>query len=176
MSRSKHAAAFWDRVFYWRGRLNESANYPALASLEDFWQRAQDDDQTRQMLDNPQKWGNDPVSSLLNYIESGFYPPPELLLAIQERFQFYIDTQSDLETCLFGPPIPRAGHHAKRRNKADQDSRIRWNFAWALHRGLSRIDAAEEVVTELGLEIDAESLLRQLRGYKGFPLNKKTDE
>jgi hypothetical protein len=142
----------------------------ALADLEHAWQAI---DKANYwpvfwplVRESPERIASTPIEALAAYVESGLYPPPELLLVLRTTFESYIGARGeiDLEEAFFGPPKRKAGNYAARRTASYDEGR------WALEilsstRDKTRtdIEVAEEIVAREGLTIDPESLLRRAR-------------
>lgn len=110
-----------------------------------------------------------PLSSLFYYVEMGFYPPPELLLALHSCWRVYEDACGEitLEEAFLGRPVQKAGNYARRRLSTMKWLRITWEFSDQLRSGKSRTEAAEAASSAVGGKPDADSILRMLRGWKG---------
>lgn len=118
-----------------------------------------------------------PLSSLFYYIEMGFYPPPELMLALADAWSVYRAGCGavTLEEAFLGRSVQKAGNYAKRDQAKLKKMRIRWEFAALLRNGRSRQEAAEEISNLFHGRPDADSILRDLRGFTGFKPKSKVD-
>lgn len=60
-----------------------------------------------------------PIGAFRYYIEMGFYPPPEILMAIADAFEMYFKTSGklSLEEAFFGPEKKWVGNKAVRKAK-----------------------------------------------------------
>lgn len=107
-----------------------------------------------------------PIEALSYLIGMGFYPPPELLLAIADCIDTYMANGGSmtLEEAFFGRPKKSAGNHAKRSESRTRKIALKWRFIEYLRAGNSRIQAAEMVSELFNHSIDADSVLRMVRG------------
>ena len=120
-----HDKKLWDRADEWRAKLAESyANrfsdddnlvYPVLVGLEEAWQRAHDEEIEQGFLNREERVADNPINAALYYIDSGYMPPPELLMTMYDCFQHYKFISQDLERSIFGKPIQKAGNYAQRK-------------------------------------------------------------
>lgn len=117
-----------------------------------------------------------PIETLSYMLEMGFYPPPELLMAIIDCFDAYMANggRITLEEAFFGRPMKSAGNYAKRRSSRSRNLALKMEFIGFLSEGHSRIEAAEKVSVLLDGRVDADSILRMMRGV-GKRLPKKQD-
>lgn len=117
--------------------------------------------------------GATPIEAIVSYLDKGYYPPPELLLAVRHAFYSYRDAEGErtLEECFFGKPKQRAGNYSARSAQALQE------FGWAFEI-LARSKAAGsdekvagEIVNRENLDIDEQTVLRRARKHwqKGRP-------
>ena len=62
------------------------------------------------------KLAHHPLALFFLYVSYGFYPPPELLIALHEAFEAYQKEKGrlTLEEAFFGKPVQRAGTYAQR--------------------------------------------------------------
>ena len=111
-----------------------------------------------------------PLEALFYYIESGFYPPPELLFALRDAWREYENSAGDisLEEAFLGKPKPKAGNYAKQSRtrfkkmmmSADMDAHVR--------SGLTRIEAAERISEKWNGSVEPETIARTIK-----PLTRK---
>lgn len=155
----------WVRVHYWRERLKNCGDYPVLSALESAWEHI---DSTHGRVMNRQgdkSYGENPFDAFFFWIDAGFYPPPELLLALQDAFAVYEASRGEisLEETFFGPPKRKAGGFA--RQKAARFQRLLWAFRIdeLVRKGHTKARAAEIIAEEDGGEIDPETIARQAR-------------
>ena len=172
MSEEDHQKKLISKQLYYRRLLNKPDGNEFFQSLQNAWEAADSEQgQTAQLLVSDPPTSN-PISTLMHCIDQGVYPPPELLLVLHDCYMEYMGEHSDLETAFFGRPRQRSGNFAKRRYKSFLDFRVKMTFSKHLKSGSSRAEAAESTVNEIGLEKDADSLLRELRGFHGFGCNR----
>lgn len=109
-----------------------------------------------------------PLEALVTYLACGYYPPPELLLAVRHAVESYFDGegQRELEECFFGRPRRKAGNHAARRVESHTEKAWAFEILVARKHGCSTdLAAAEEIVARYNLSIDPESVLRRARKH-----------
>ena len=107
-----------------------------------------------------------PFAALFYYFEMGFYPPPELAFALSDVFNNYTASAGKikLENAFFGPTRKRAGNFAAREHSKFKWLSLSWDFCKLVENGMSRTKAAEEFSNQLANKIDADSILRKMRG------------
>lgn len=166
----------WDAVESWHQLLqNDSCDdYPILASFNKAWGALND----IYSFDNGpfMKRGRDcgasdsPLSTLFFYVEMGFYPPPELLLALSDAWHRYRQASGayGLEDAFFGKSKKGAGNYSKRARSRSRMTWITLEFNELLREGKTRTQCAELISERLGGKPDADSILRGLRGFNGF--------
>lgn len=81
----------------------ELEEYPAYYSLESDWQLIESENplfKEERSLNRTKS----PLSYFIYHMDSGFYPPPEVLLALLACFQTYFDAEGDvsLDEAFFG--------------------------------------------------------------------------
>lgn len=158
--------AQWELVEKARRQLASDDFFPGL---EDSWQS----------LPIAKKWPRDKtrfsdyvlpsVASWLENIDD--YPPPELLIAVAELFQEYMNGAGSLtlEEVFFGKPRQAKGTYAAREAKSDVLTGVGFElfFLDGKRRGLSDTKAAEAAQTILETirpnVPDAETLLKRRR-------------
>jgi hypothetical protein len=167
----------WQRVDYWRERLRDCDNYPSLAGLESSWQLLVSyygEDFGRAEKPRP---ADTPLAALFYCIEMGFYPPPELMLALMDAYDVYKASRGDLslEEVFFGPPRRKAGGYARR--KAEQMQRLFWgmDIDSLMRKGHAKMKAAELVAEKYRGMYEPETIARRalLPRFKRPPRPKK---
>lgn len=163
----------WLRVTYWRERLRDCENYPILHGLETSWNVLE---RSGDAIDRDEPRAADtPLDALHYHIDTGFYPPPELLLALMDAYDVYCAAQGDLslEEVFFGPPRRKAGGHAKR--KGEKMRRIFWGFDLhtLMKKGHSKAKAAELVAEKYRGMYEPETIARRARMPR-FKVRKQT--
>ena len=153
------------RVRYWRERLSDSEDYPILNSLENTWDVISDYYGRDVKRTDIEKSSNNPLISLFYFIEVGLYPPPELLLALLDLYQEYLDGKGkiSLEDVFFGPPKKGVGNYAAREHSFHLYNQFSIEFMIFNDKKLSQIEFAEDYIRRHEIDIDAESFLRNWR-------------
>lgn len=110
-----------------------------------------------------------PLETLFYNVEMGFYPPPEVLLALLDEWQSYraADGNMSLEQAFLGRTVQKAGNSAKRFNSRIRKMRRQWEFAQHLDNGKTREEAAEAVANIAGSPT-VDSIMREMRGVTGL--------
>jgi hypothetical protein len=92
----------WDHVREKRKKI-EMQKFPALDYMEEGWQLLSDLNDGILKRDDDERMAGSPLGAFLYCVDLGFYPPPEILLAIQDCFEFYFDSNGkyDLEDIFF---------------------------------------------------------------------------
>jgi hypothetical protein len=104
-------------------RLLDSSDYPVLDGLEQSWQVLNsyygNYDNNSPVINRHElrKEAGTPLGCFLNLLESGFYPPPEILLALADGFRTYFTAEGhlELEEIFFGKPLRGSGNFSKRK-------------------------------------------------------------
>lgn len=166
----------WRNVHGWYEYLEaeRSSERPTVDSFNEAWE----------LLDNLYEFQGEPVhkrgaesqcaatplATLFYCIEMGFYPPPELMLALLDDWHAYRSSNGvmSLEQAFLGRTVQKAGNAAKRFNSTQLKLRMRFEFARLLREGKSRQEAAEAVSQILPGSPEPESILRELRGFTDF--------
>ena len=98
---SKEALISWQNKM-----INKSDQYPVLEELEHSWSvlTAEYNGQYPDLVSRKIGHRDTPLSAFRNYIDSGFYPPPEVLLALDDCFRMYmaLSGQLELEDIFYG--------------------------------------------------------------------------
>ena len=157
----------YDLVDYIRDELEHSDDEGEL-NLLNAWKILSENDLTiPEELRCRHFWN--PFGDLTNYVRMGQYPPPELLIAITEAFQAYMNSSGELtlEEVFFGPQKKRIGNFSQRTKKKSNLSKactlLRYKLTQDENFDRSQIDVAEEVIKQEKLNIEPESLIRALR-------------
>ena len=106
----------------------------------------------------------------LGYIEGGYYPPPEVLLAISKCFSSYLKAQGNmsLDEAFFGQTYGKRESYAYKNFKDGLSSEYVLFDKWfGLQENLSQEKAAENFLTRYfpDKNIDVDSFLRSYRRY-----------
>lgn len=164
----------WKYVNQLRDEMIEDADN--LESLEPAWELLQElyDDMFERFDDEPKF--ESPVEEFIFYISNGFYPRPELLVAVGSCFEYYFSKngEKELEEVFFGINTKRVGNYsALQSHHPDLKllvSLLRQSKSpYSQKKGIKPLtlnEAAEQVINKLKLDIDPESLLRKYRRYR----------
>ena len=136
MSKSPHYKNYWDEVRNWRVKLTDEgvSNYPVQESLETSWNilscslyTVNYKGKPHQLLsrEDDERTAGTPLDAFNFYIDSGFYPPPEILLWLYDCFSYYLGAKGkvSLEHIFFGRETPSVGNESARR-AADEVYRL----------------------------------------------------
>lgn len=101
--------------------------------------------------------GKPPLSQLFDYVEAGFYPPPELLLTLLDVWRTYLLAEGELslEGAFFGKTVQRAGNHAARAAKERKNLGIAFALGDLQGQGKTKTEAVTELVEKYGLSEDS---------------------
>lgn len=158
----------WAHVKELRERQRDCEDYPVLSALEEDWAKLEPEyDGFDLNRDDLSSISESPIGALRYMVEMGVYPPPELLLALVDCFNFY-DSGSgvvELEEIFYGPRKRGVGNHAARFKKKLDFMGFGMELHTASIKGVSAIKAAEGYVLKHGLDVDPESLLRSFRRW-----------
>lgn len=93
----------------------EAKDYPSLIGFESNWQDigAYPPERGDEVIKND----TGPLAALFEYIENGFYPPPELLLTLLDLWMIYRTNNYKLEEVFIGASKPKAGNAVKTQEK-----------------------------------------------------------
>lgn len=178
---------FWENVDCWREKLANNLAAPlgrpqgmniqpasaggpgneSLNRLENAWAQCAEFSEWPGIKDrgDAKRISRSPLGVLFGYVDIGLYPPPEVLLALMERYEAYMQAKGgmDLEAAFFGKPVQSAGNFAKRSAKRSRDLDIAMRVAIQNKNGDTDATAAEAVSGELeedGIELDSETVLK----------------
>ena len=143
-------------------------NYDVLMSLEDCWNDLRIDPEyyTRKNIQH-----SSPVEALNNAIDYGVYPPPEVLLALNECFETYYSFYGkvELEDIFFGKRKKRVGNNSGLKYSKEIYKRFRFYVVMdRIEKSMKRSleDIAIDYLMERSPDTDLDSFLRQYRRYK----------
>jgi hypothetical protein len=113
----------------------------------------------------------DPLSSFRYAVGLGYYPHPEVLIALFDCFETYLslDGKVELEKIFFGEKKQGIGNHSAR--KARENIMKHFHYRWSQLASKKTTDSktqpelAEEIIEKLKLEDDVDSFLRKYRRY-----------
>lgn len=164
--------------------LNLSGNYPVRDCMEEAWGFLFDYyragpyglDGVSSVVSNRADGHtvDNPFLALMTCVEDGFYPPPEILLAVLRCYELYLSGYGDLEECLLGPRKRKGGSYARRH--AIQERNAQWLMRVdALEKnGLTAMQAAEVISAESPGGTEPETILRTISGLNNaFALYRK---
>jgi hypothetical protein len=117
-----------------------------------------------------------PIEEFMYCVSSGFYPRPELLVAVNDAFQSYFSKGGsvELEEVFFGKRAKRIGNYSSLITQHPDLDMLetllsRSNSPLSKKHGVKPLTlnkAADIVIDRLSLDIDPESLLRKYRRYR----------
>lgn len=152
----------WKLVEKNRKELADCENYPILDSLESSWQVLSNFyDGIIERADKDKVAGS-PFSALFYYIEMGFYPPPEILLALLDGLIIHEASLGEwsLEEIFFGPPKKKSGGYARQRSAWLKRIHLSIELTRLMNEGNTKARAAELLSEKLGGAIEPETLAR----------------
>jgi|TARA_R110000772_G_scaffold20462_1_gene56625 hypothetical protein len=164
----------WGYVNQLRDEMIEDAE--SITSLEPAWELLEElyDGIFERFEDEPSF--KLPVEEFIFHISNGFYPRPELLVAVASCFQSYFSKKGEieLEEVFFGKNRKRIGNHSARKSHHPDlillENLLRQSKSPHSQKNgikpLTLDEAAEKVINELKLDVDPESLLRKYRRYR----------
>ena len=156
--------AQWEKVYRFREQLASKYPSPPIRRLRSFWQQVEDD-QPPELLD--ESTFDNPLAAMMFCIKDGRYPPPEILLAVEESWLEYLHAGGlrSLEETLISKPIRNAGNYAAR--SCERNRRLSLaSLLLAVSRenaGMSRKNAIAFAVKRFGLGIEEDTLDRIAR-------------
>lgn len=168
----------WQLVADWHAFLEEdkASDYPVLDGLNEAWEEIAPQYQVngRPIMSRGSTLRNtaaSPLAALFYMVDMGFYPPPELLLALLDCWDTYSAGagRMTLEEAFLGPPVPKSGNYAARSQKRFKRMAMRSNFFRFIRDGMTREQAAEAVSCAVGGTPEPESILRMFRGPEWRP-------
>ncbi|MAL95625.1 MAG: hypothetical protein CME40_11160 [Haliea sp.] len=161
-------------------------DYPSLDSLEDSWRVLSnyygewDGKPLIDRVEIPDRTAGSPIENFQFHVESGFYPPPEIMILIQRCFQKYLAMGGDisLDEAFFGEPYKKRTSFAYRRHQIWRYAAFH-NLEVVLHQGhlqqtgqpkKSLEQLAEDYLSSLfsgdDAGIDVDTFLRGYRRWK----------
>lgn len=171
--RRKELSNLWDVVSRTREELETLANRPVLDSLSASWRVL--DDFYGGLIERADKHhvASTPFEALFFYLEMGFYPPPELLLALSSMWAMYLrgGGKLSLEEVFLGRAVKKGGNFAQRRHTWAKYIHMGVQLEVLEEEGYSTIEAAEIVSERFGGKPEPESIVRLVRA--NYPLRKR---
>lgn len=137
-----------------------------LSSLTEKWETLVEN--TTDPLYPPARGGQitqHPLKAMVDCVEAGDYPPPEVLLAILERWSIYLAATGSLtlEEAFIGPARRGSGNFSKRHASMMSRAWLRLRMSILCRQGHPMKKAAELLSDEIGGVPEPESILRILR-------------
>ena len=160
--------------------IEESSNYPALDDLEESWKLLEHHYNTAMegLINRNSMEQQTPLGAFRSMIEAGLYPPPEVLLALDDCFAMYMALRGkvELEQIFFGEKKRGVGNHAARtyKDKAYKHLWVELSFN-QLSEHKTQIEIAESVIELFKLTDDVDSFLRGYRRYLANLKKKPSD-
>lgn len=102
--------------------LTDTDNYPWRSACEELWSRVTDiQDDEYLNIERSETSGDHPIEALSHWLEIPRYPPIEVLMAISDAFDIYMDASGalTLEDVFFGPTKKGVGNYAARKARDD---------------------------------------------------------
>ncbi|MFT6919824.1 MAG: hypothetical protein ACJA2G_002463 [Cognaticolwellia sp.] len=198
MSKSPYYKNNWEEVKRLRDLLTQKdvENYPVLNEFELAWDYLSNVQYTLPEdgvlisvvdRDADEKISSTPLGAFLYNVDTGFYPPPELMLWIANSFELYfrMGGQANLEHIFFGREKPSVGNYAsrKRRNSLyehfsmcvtteEMKAKHQNRKAKSLTEVFEDLSNFYEESFDISLEIDSENFLRSWRRWKKSNMDK----
>lgn len=154
----------WKKVDRFREELEQCYPRPPARRLKKLWGMIEDK--------HEQAWFENiefssPLEALIFCIRDGRYPPPEILLSLEESWYEYLQAAGSLtlDEALIGKPVRKGGNYAMQTYGRNQNLSLAI-LLLAIRReqeGISQSDAAVFAVNEYGLDIEPETLERKAR-------------
>jgi hypothetical protein len=170
--RQRERTDLWKVVSAEREALETLKNRPTLDSLSASWEVLDHFYDGLIERADEQHVASTPFQALFFYIEMGFYPPPELLLALSAMWDKYLNAAGSvsLEEAFLGRPVKKGGNHAKRWYTRAKYIHMGVMLEALEDEGHSTIKAAELVSERFGGKPEPESVVRLVNAHD--PLRK----
>lgn len=137
----------------------------AFDSLLEKWEAAHSEENDGKIPRDLSHLRENPIEAMLTYIYRGIVPPPEYLILFFEQFEKYFTfKEPTLEHAFFGRPIQRAGDYRTRADIASRNKGIHESFVQHVKEGKTRSEAAEIIANSEYVDLDADSIMRMMRG------------
>lgn len=155
----------WSRVRHYRERLKDCQNYPVLDGLESSWEVLDSVYDGVVKRADDERVSSTPLSAFFYYVDMGFYPPPEILLALNESYRNYMNAGGNLslEDVFFGRPKRKAGNYARREASSFRKIWLAFRLDELQRKGNTSMQAAEILSEQLGGHPEPESILKIAR-------------
>lgn len=174
----------WGFVRVFQNELKNTDN-PLLKGLLYSWQtlsteysEAYDQGFSTALRDNVSDFAATPIEALVEAVELGYYPSPEILVAVCRAIDKYMSHQGELELedVFFGDKVRSKGNYSGRVGH-DSLYRMLWfhtTLASNKNKSLSKI--AESFLTEFRIEtMDVDNFIRGYRRWKNRIKRTKKD-
>lgn len=157
----------WEGVSHWRERLKDSEDFPVLNCLESTWRLLDKSYDGIVKREDDGTTADTPLAALFYYVEMGFYPPPEILLALSEAFDHYRAAAGSLslEEVFLGRPKRKGGNYARRKNSLLRKMMLAYEMTKLLKAGHSKMAAAEILSERMGGKPEPESIMRTVHPF-----------
>lgn len=98
-----------------------SKDSPTIDAFEEVY-RYQCPDQSFDIRDMYKDKEYTPLEVFMYCVESGFYPPPEVMFSLLNAFQYYFSSEGEveLEEAFFGPKTKRLGNYSAKKAKDEK--------------------------------------------------------
>ena len=169
----------WKQVANWHRFMQEAAvdpDYDSMDSYIEAWEALEPlyEFNGKSLVERGvdlQRAAGSPLEALFSILEWGNYPPPELLLALQDCWVTYMHSAGtmSLEVAFLGKPVQKAGTYSQRTRARHEKFFIQMQFAREVHKGKTRDEAALAVAEMIGNRRDVDTIKRMAR----MPLKKK---
>jgi len=177
---SKHLQNNWKNVQENKEQLDNCQDYPVLSGLEESWEVLDNfyDGIIERHEPEKQNVASNPLKSFLHHVNSGFYPPPEVLMTIANCFEHYMNAKGEagLEDVFFGiDPKKGIGNYSAQVNRISQFKRfsmIESMEEFSVKRTKAKKRSQQELLNDLLLSdirkdiLDDDSFLRGYRRWK----------
>lgn len=164
MAKQRYAKQ-WQRVKDNRELLKNAKDFPVLESLERVWGVIEGEQSVVKREDADRARADSPLSSVMYHIDSGFYPPPELMLALVDAWSEYQQAagRRTLEECFLDSPKRKVGNDASQHKTKITNAYLFFTMQTLIKEGATQIAAAESVAADLNM--DVETVARMYRRH-----------
>jgi hypothetical protein len=170
----------WEFVKDFQGELKNTEN-PFLKGLEHSWQVLSEDYNDsfpRALREDVSNFAATPVEALVEAVELGYYPSPEVLIAVCRAVDKYMSHHGELELedVFFGDKVRSKGNYSGRIGH-DSWYRMLWfRTTLASNKDKSISSLAEDLFAEFKIEfMDVDNFIRGYRRWKVRVGNYKKD-
>ena len=159
-----------ENIEKWRSAISKKReNYPVLEALEQSWNilESEYNCDVPDLVDRNNLGSDTSIATFMYMVDTGFYPPPEVMLSILDCLNFYEDMNGkvSLEEVFFGKTQKGVGNYAARKKRSKY---MRFLHFWLQTdiNNKSQWEIAEDVIDHFNLDDEPDSLLRQYRRFK----------